>query len=205
MDAPDHGQCNGRSVITFYLLAFMISWAGWVPLLAVAWGSVYFQDSLWKILLVLPATGPALAAWLASRRRGPAGQLRHRLAALFNRRVERKWLLVAIALPAALLGVSAEVGRQWMPVPQAVLLPWSATAAARFVLQSILTNPCEEIGWRGFALPRLQACYHPIVATLIVGFCGRCGICHCSCGRGVRCPAIRFCRGLRRSWANLSS
>jgi len=39
-----------------------------------------------------------------------------------------------------------------------------------FSLTSIVANTCEEIGWRGFALPRLQSRYSALTATLIVGF-----------------------------------
>lgn len=34
---------------------------------------------------------------------------------------------------------------------------------------SLLANPWEEVGWRGFALDRLQEQCHPIVAALVVG------------------------------------
>jgi membrane protease YdiL (CAAX protease family) len=34
---------------------------------------------------------------------------------------------------------------------------------------NFFANTCEEIGWRGFALPRLQKRYSALLATLIVG------------------------------------
>jgi membrane protease YdiL (CAAX protease family) len=36
-------------------------------------------------------------------------------------------------------------------------------------MATILTGLAEEPGWRGFALPRLQARYSPLVASLILG------------------------------------
>ena len=37
-----------------------------------------------------------------------------------------------------------------------------------FVINFCATT-CEEIGWRGFALPRLQKRHNALIATLIVG------------------------------------
>ena len=34
----------------------------------------------------------------------------------------------------------------------------------------LATNLWEEIGWRGFALPRLQKRFSPLVASLVLGF-----------------------------------
>jgi membrane protease YdiL (CAAX protease family) len=43
-----------------------------------------------------------------------------------------------------------------------------AVAMSAF-LASSLSNPSEEVGWRGFALPHLQKRHTALVATLIVG------------------------------------
>jgi uncharacterized protein len=36
-------------------------------------------------------------------------------------------------------------------------------------IMSLLANPWEEVGWRGFALPRLQTLYNPFIASLLIG------------------------------------
>ena len=43
-----------------------------------------------------------------------------------------------------------------------------ALALPLFVVMEVLTNG-EEIGWRGFALPRLQARHSALVASLVIG------------------------------------
>ena len=45
----------------------------------------------------------------------------------------------------------------------------SSTLPAIFIGR-LLINVWEEIGWRGFALPRLQARHGVLIASLIIGF-----------------------------------
>ena len=93
-------------------------------------------------------------------------------------RVNWKWYLIAILLLPALqfasvlltawlTGVPAdynhpmirEVGPLSSPLPLLVI-PW--------ILFEILVNG-EEMGWRGYILPRLQAKYNALVSSLILG------------------------------------
>ena len=104
------------------------------------------------------------------------------MAKLFKRyflwRVGWKWWMVALFLSPALrfaalllttllTGVPADFShpmiRDVVPLDAPLLMlvvPW--------MLFEILTNG-EEMGWRGYVLPRLQAKYNALVASLIVG------------------------------------
>jgi len=53
---------NRRPILWFYILAFGISWLGWVPMVAGSRGIAPFEHPLFQVLLLLPAIGPALAA-----------------------------------------------------------------------------------------------------------------------------------------------
>jgi membrane protease YdiL (CAAX protease family) len=93
-------------------------------------------------------------------------------------RVDWKWWLVAIlllpvlrfiAIPLTTLltGIPADYSRPMISdvVPLdapllALVVPW--------ILFEILTNG-EEIGWRGYVLPRLQAKHNALISSLIVG------------------------------------
>jgi len=93
-------------------------------------------------------------------------------------RVNWKWYLVAILLMPALrfaaipltawlTGIPADYShpmiRDVVPLDWpllALLIPW--------ILFEIFTNG-EEMGWRGYVLPRLQAKYNALTSTLIIG------------------------------------
>jgi uncharacterized protein len=160
----------------FVLLAFAWSWAFWLPS-ALADGdepAAPFAAGLY---------GPALAALvLAAIFDGRAG-IRRLLAALVRWRVAGFWYLTAFGLPLLLaamawLGDWAISGRPATfadaaaaeQLPEA-LLSWPLPAVAAMVL--LLTLPGaplgEELGWRGYALPRLQARTTPFAAGVILG------------------------------------
>jgi membrane protease YdiL (CAAX protease family) len=108
--------------------------------------------------------GPAAAAILVTASVDGQAEVR----ALFRRlaiwRVGLRWYVVALGLPALLsLGV---VG---------LSLALGAPTDVQFIEQSPLTVILfilvigEELGWRGYALPRLQARYGGLGASLILG------------------------------------
>ena len=51
-----------QPVLWFYILAFAISWLGWLPMVAGSRGMAPFEHPLFQVWLLLPAVGPALAA-----------------------------------------------------------------------------------------------------------------------------------------------
>ncbi len=82
-------------------------------------------------------------------------------------RVGWKWWLIAILLPVATqLAVALATGRHGFLEPGvgAVVAAWLGSFAFLFVL--II---CEELGWRGYALPALQARMTPFTASILLG------------------------------------
>ena len=57
-------------------------------------------------------------------------------------------------------------------LPLALLLKWTLIFTVFFpkaVFSILAGNFAEELGWRGFALPRLQQRYGPVLGTIILG------------------------------------
>ncbi len=155
---------TGRPLATFWLLAFGLTWAVWVPRAATG------GDPGW--LEPLSTYGPALAAVLAAAL--PAGRVA--LAALGRRltrwRVGRWWVVVLLG-PAAvwLVTVVLTVALGGRPGDA---MPLAGTTGPVGVLVLLLVLALtdglgEEAGWRGFALPALLRRTGPAAAALVLG------------------------------------
>ena len=157
-------------VFWFYVLAFAISWLGWLPMVAASRGVSLFQHPAFQVLLILPAVGPTLAAVIIQRVLvGKAGTVSW-FRSLWRWKVGVLWLVAAITLPA-ILHLAASFAAWTFGLPFSSETAGEKTvglALSAFVI-ALISNPWEEVGWRGFALPRLQARHTAFSATLIVG------------------------------------
>jgi uncharacterized protein len=166
---PHRGQTQSlvrrHPLISFLVLTYAISWLLWAPLVMF---SGQLPGPLAFVLLVLGSNVPsALGVLFVALLRGRSG-VRTLLGRLLRARIGLFWYLavVALAVPAlCAVWVSALLGG---PTPVVV-----ATIPAIIVsfLFSIFPGSAvgEELGWRGFALPRLQARHNALAASLILG------------------------------------
>ena len=161
-----------HSLLTFFVLAFGLSWLAIIPY-ALGWFPV-------PIL----AFGPSLAAIIVAALTGGWSGLRALLSRILRWRVGLGWYAVALLSPIplflAVVYLNVQLGA---PAPsRAALTAWSSMAVLLLgFLVSPFTGPWEELGWRGYALPHLQARHAPLAASLILGGArGRRGICRCS-------------------------
>jgi uncharacterized protein len=84
-------------------------------------------------------------------------------------RVGLQWYLVALLGMAVLAGAAMVLLVQLDGISPdwAQLGTWFIVVP--IFLINLLSNVWEEIGWRGFALPRLQARYNALIASLVLG------------------------------------
>lgn len=111
---------------------------------------------------------------IASAFSGPSG-VRRTLSSLVRPRGGCGWYLLALLLPLVFglvsVWVSEQLGWQLITTPQP---PSSLFQLAGSVLVSFLYTLVyagglnEETGWTGFALPRFQAKFNPLVSTILV-------------------------------------
>lgn len=155
---------------SFYIIAFGISWLGWIPVAIGSHGIAPFDNPYFQFLLIFPAVGPALAAVIVTQVVYGRTGVRGLLGALIQWRVALVWYIAAVFGPVVLLLAGQAITKLLgFSVIRAGLQGDLFPLAISAFLMSLLSNPWEEIGWRGFALPHLQKRYTALLATLIVG------------------------------------
>lgn len=171
MERVDHrssGETASRTqTVTFFALAYAISWSFWLP---VVLGGLSSTSPLVLALLLVGACGPSLAALLLTG----SGEGRPGIKALLGRllrwRVGARWYaVVLLGTPAlGLLTVVLHDALGGPPLAFSPALPWVFLPVAFLI--GLLGGPLnEEIGWRGYALPRLQAERDALSSGLVLG------------------------------------
>ncbi|HET7479355.1 MAG TPA: CPBP family intramembrane glutamic endopeptidase, partial [Rubrobacteraceae bacterium] len=162
-------------LVSFFALAYALTWLAWSPwyLSEDGIGFLHFDgesvsDYINTVALIV---GPTLSAFIVTGATEGREGVRRLLRRIVLWRVSLQWYLIvlvgipalivfcAIVMPGALASFKASA------VPSTLFLYVVAGAVFLFAGGPVF----EEIGWRGFALPRLQRLYGPLVGSLILG------------------------------------
>ncbi len=151
IDAPSPRIPRGGTT-AFFRLTFALTWVLQVPAVLAAQGLLPGAPTSYLPLAALGIFGPLVAAtYLTARAEGRSG-LRRLYARLLPSQVRWHWYAVALLLPAVLLAAVLQLlnlaGRTGDVV-------FNRGAAALVV--AVFISVAEEVGWRGYALPRLMA------------------------------------------------
>lgn len=158
------------SVVKFFLLTFAVTWACWIPVVAAhASAGATLRASLW----LLGVFAPSLVALALTARKEGTGGVWALLGRMFQWRVSARWYLFAVGYMAAIKGGVALLHRMttgsWPRVgherPVVILVA---------ILLSTPVQSGEEVGWRGFALPRLAQRIGFARASLLLGLIWAC-------------------------------
>jgi uncharacterized protein len=152
-------------VATFVALSYASAWAWWLPLVILGDRT---PPALGLILSILGSAMPSTMAIVLVARLHGGAEVRRLLRRLVMGRVGIFWYAAIVALTALMLvavWVSTLFG-----APAPVVAATVAGTLSLFLF-SIFPGSAvgEELGWRGFALPRLQARRSALAASLIVG------------------------------------
>jgi membrane protease YdiL (CAAX protease family) len=159
-------------VSLYFALAYAFTWLIWAPLWLPAFGV--------NALPVLPyhhflgAYGPFIAAIIATGREEGMTGIGCMMRSLVDVRGRVPWIAIGLLGPFLLFAIAAATSVLFNQGD----LPWSGLFVSsefpqfawwEFLLFNVFTFGIgEEVGWRGFALPRLQRRHSAFVATLIL-------------------------------------
>ena len=149
----------------FFFLTFLVTWAVWVPrAVGSEWAATV--GTIWSY-------GPAIAAVLAALVVGGRKEARRLLAGLDKWRIGWTWYAVILGGPLALGLVAAAanvaLGGEWRQGLPDVFDGPLFVVFILIVILSVTDGLGEELGWRGFALPRLLARGNAVAASIALG------------------------------------
>ena len=162
-------------VSTYFALAFAISWGGILVMVGIGPGGIPATteqaETLLPFAVLAMLAGPSLAGMLLTGILQGRSGLRELLSRTLRWRVGARWyavaLLTAPLLATAVLLVFSLASPAFLPriftAHDHVAVLLSGIAAG------LIVGVFEELGWTGFAVPRMEPRYGVLVTGLIVG------------------------------------
>jgi uncharacterized protein len=172
VDNSSNHSTRSVSMLHFFALTYLLSWVIWIPLALSHFGigPLHIPEGISAIVRLLGVLMPAVAALVLSQKAGGGAAVKNLLSRLKIWRVGWGWWAAAALVQPALLLLTALVYNFFWGDPRVSPSPIGSAAALIvnifFLLIAVLG---EEIGWRGVALPGLQAKNTALVSSLSLG------------------------------------
>ncbi len=169
------GLIRHRPTSSFFVLAFAYSWIWWGVLFVVApKGFEAGRAEMGALALygLFGATGSSVASIVITRIVDGRDGLRALFSRLGKWRVNFAWyaaalLVTPLLLTVILLALSFVVSPVFLP---AVLTSRDIATLLGFgIIVGLVAGSFEELGWTGFAIPKLQTRYSALATGLMVG------------------------------------
>jgi membrane protease YdiL (CAAX protease family) len=170
---PSRTATRSAFPLRFVLVAFAFTWVFWWLAVLEARGMV---SSPPMPALFLGAFGPMVAAVAITAQEGRRAGLRSLglrslLSWVVRWRLAPIWFVVALLVPIALqlLALALHVILGGQPPDLLAMIGMLPTGLVTSVYMLTQVGIGEEIGWRGYAPPKLQSGYSALHASLILG------------------------------------
>jgi len=160
-----------RPLLKFFSLTYAATWICWMAAGAISRGNAPAAPALAAIagaLFLLGTFAPALVALALTERAEGRAATRALLRRVFEWRVGARWYVFVVGyMPAIKLSVALVHRFASGGWPRFGQEAWYLMATA--ILFSTWVQAGEEIGWRGYALPRLSDRFGLAPASVILG------------------------------------
>lgn len=155
------------NTLPFFVAVFVITWLLQLPALLVSYGVIAGPVEKFLPLLGLSALGPLFAGTLAAYWESGRAGIRALFRPLRIWRVHPGFYVFALLSSGGIFVAGMAV---YTLVSGRDAGPWFYVPKEAPALLALVFFPFgEEVGWRGFAQPRLQQRYGPVVASAIIG------------------------------------
>ena len=159
-------RTHSTALVLYFAVTFALAWVLWFAAAALtSRGNV----GAGRTLLFLPGTfAPAIVALWMTYRSSPSRQQGQFLARLFHWQVPARWYVFAVSYMVVAKLSAAAVFR----ITEGTWPAFGSTPLYLLILATALSAPVqagEEIGWRGYALPRLGEAFGFPAASLVLG------------------------------------
>jgi membrane protease YdiL (CAAX protease family) len=163
-------KTSQQKLTQFLIFTFAFSWLIWLPGVLTSFGVITIPSGLIRLLELVGAIGPAVAAlYLTGRHEGKPG-LKRVLISSFNVKAHWRFWLGAVAMLLALHAVARLLYSLIEPnLPQSDLLQSPIAIIPIFIVMFLVGGGLgEEIGWRGYALDLIQEKQTVLIASLLL-------------------------------------
>jgi membrane protease YdiL (CAAX protease family) len=168
IDRATADTAAARSLLIFLIVTFAFSWL-LLGLAALSANGAIPLSLSGQVMITIATLGPALGAISAAAYESGGPGVRGLLAQVGRWRVRPRWYFVALIGPALIMLAGFLIWRA-LGGPRPPAPPVSTWFSLPVLIIALLVPALfEEIGWRGFALPRFQSRYGWLPASLIIG------------------------------------
>ena len=161
-----------RSEPLFFLLAYTLSWPVWVPV-------AFTGDdlsALHHLAIGIGAAGPSLAGVICTAKDEGRTGVRRLFASLVRWRLAPRWYALCLVGPLAVALTAVALHRLAVGDDAKFHLEMATLVLTPpFLVVGLFIGPLqEELGWRGYALPRLIERWSSVPAALVLGVAWAC-------------------------------
>lgn len=163
-----NSKYKNRELVTYFAITILVTWILWTPSVLKSMG---FDVSVALLIISMMASfTPSIVGFAMHKRGLGKSEFKRDMERRFNFEFSKLWLIGIPVLFFALGGLSYFMTLTFVSEFQPMqTIPWAMTPLVFLQILFIGGALGEEMGWRGFAQPRMNKLMSPFLVSLILG------------------------------------
>ena len=159
-----------RALVCYFLLTFVFSWLMFLPGLLMYYGVLSLSPQAVRWFAIAGLLGPILSGFIMTGVIEGWPGIGRLVRRIVRWRVGLQWYLFALIGVPAVMVLATIIRPGALESLDVSAQPITLAYLKAFVCMAIMGGPLfEEPGWTGFAQPRLQQMYGPLLGGLLLG------------------------------------